>query len=67
MMTMILNIIFKLTLEEYTALGLDAPFSRETLNSMGMSPKAGILYAPGPRVNRKPSGEYFCCSSTNSP
>lgn len=30
---------------------------RETWNSDGMSPNAGILYIPGPRVYKLPSGE----------
>ena len=35
-------------LEENTALGLGAPLKSATFISVGMSPKLGILYAPGP-------------------
>lgn len=55
------------TFEEYTALGFDTPFNKETLNSAGISPKPGILYVPGPLVNRVPVGEYTSSSNTNKP
>ena len=41
-------------LDEYTARGFDEPLSRLTLNSDGISPNPGILYAPGPFVKRRP-------------
>ena len=46
-----------LTFDEYTALGFVEPFNREQFISTGISVKPGILYIPGPRVNRNPSGE----------
>lgn len=33
-------------MEEYTALGLAAPFKSETLNSIGISVNPGSLYVP---------------------
>jgi hypothetical protein len=49
-----------MALEEWTATGLVASFRSVTRKSRGTSLKAGILYAPGPRVKRLPGCGWGC-------
>lgn len=58
-----------IALDEYTARGARFlwPCRMCTVKTPGQFPKAGILYAPGPRVKRKPEGEVRVSSMVYMP